>query len=908
LPQVARRRRLAVLAAYGTTALAAVALGTAFVVVAPAFSTGFRFLGQDHVLQALLVGSVVFWNVFALQDAVLVAVRKAIIVPVENAVFGVLKIALVVLLAFYGASHGVLAGWLVAMIVIVPPISWLLFGKLLRAPNHAVGTALALPLSQRGRVARYLGADYTASLLAQGCTTLLPVLVLATLGNVPSAYFYVAFTIGGTINALALALGTALVAEGAHDETALRGLARRALVWYSALLLPGILLLILAAPLLLSPFGTTYVEHATPVLRLLLVGCIPQTVVTVYLGIERVRGRAVRVLCTQALAFALLLAALALFVPRSGLEGVGLAWVVAWGLTSLATLPALLSVVGPGRRPAVLINLRVIKSRMRPLTSISAADLADAAAVLLSGGVVIMTLAGVGGVARVLVALAFVTVVPGWALVGRIGKLDGVGRAALAVGVSLALSAVGATTMAWLSAWHPIALLIVLAGGSTAVILGAWPLRRWRTRPSGHGDSGPAQPTWVGQVDISEPLHDLPVPSEHQPAYLQARLLVRRRGQPLGWVSRPVVDGVVQAEALSDAICVELHEPLHAHAQRDGSALDRSLAPARVGSDPYGPPPPSQGERISVVVCTRDRPDSLARALESLRRLRYPSFEVVVVDNAPSSEATANLFRSQFGCDARLRYVCEPRRGLACARNRGVAEARGQIVAFTDDDVIVDPDWLAGISGGFAVSDQVACVTGLIGPAELENEAQHYFDRRYRWGTAVRRRLFDLDEHEDESILFPYSAGLFGAGANFAFSRDFLLDIGGFDEILGPGTCARGGEDLDIFVRALKGGRALMYEPSAIVWHVHRASVDELRRQMYDYGAGFAAFATKYLLDSRTVREVLVRVPAGLWSLVGSWREPGMTTRIGLVEAAGMAAGSFRYLRARRLARQKKAT
>jgi O-antigen/teichoic acid export membrane protein len=354
LPQVLRRRRLVVLAAYATTGVVAVVLATAFVLIAPAVSPGFRFLGADHALQALLVGSVVLWNVFALQDAVLAGVRRPIFVPVENGVFGVLKIALLVVFATYGAgygaTHGVLAAWLIAMVAVLPPVSWLLFGRLLERPTGAAAEARALPLADRGRIARYLGGDYAATLLTQGCTSLLPVLVLATLGNAASAYFYVAFTIAGTLNAVALALGVSLVAEAAHDEAALAGLARRALAWWAALLVPAILVLIAGVPLLLRPFGAAYVEHATPVLQLLLAGCIPLTLVTVYLGMERVRGRAGRVLRTQALAFAVMLAALALLVPLRGLDGVGLAWIAAWAATSAAVLPALWQVVGPGRR------------------------------------------------------------------------------------------------------------------------------------------------------------------------------------------------------------------------------------------------------------------------------------------------------------------------------------------------------------------------------------------------------------------------------------------------------------------------------------------------------------------------------------------------------------------------------
>ena len=93
---------------------------------------------------------------------------------------------------------------------------------------------------------------------------------------------------------------------------------------------------------------------------------------------------------------------------------------------------------------------------------------------------------------------------------------------------------------------------------------------------------------------------------------------------------------------------------------------------------------------ISVVVCTRNRPQSLLATLRSLTAMSYRPFEVVVVDNAPSSEATREAVLAEYGGDPRVRYVREPRPGLSCARNRGIEEAAADIVAFTDDDVIVD--------------------------------------------------------------------------------------------------------------------------------------------------------------------------------------------------------------------------
>jgi GT2 family glycosyltransferase len=306
-----------------------------------------------------------------------------------------------------------------------------------------------------------------------------------------------------------------------------------------------------------------------------------------------------------------------------------------------------------------------------------------------------------------------------------------------------------------------------------------------------------------------------------------------------------------------------------------------------------------------VVICTRNRPESVMMALRGLAAAHYRLAEVLVVDNAPGSDATMNAVLAEFGDDPRFRYVREPRPGLSCARNRGVAEASGEIIAFTDDDVIIDPRWLDGILRGFRAVPGAGCVTGLIATAEIENEAQLYFHLRAGWGMLCERRIFDLTEHRDDSALYPYSAGIFGAGANFAIPRRVFKEVGGFDEALGAGTPTGGGEDLNMFVRVILGGYRLVYEPSAIVSHVHRASVSELSRQMFAYGTGCTAALTALAWENRQARrELPLKIGSGLLRMLNlSSRVRGNATLPGGLirrEVSGLLAGPALYLRGRR--------
>jgi GT2 family glycosyltransferase len=413
-----------------------------------------------------------------------------------------------------------------------------------------------------------------------------------------------------------------------------------------------------------------------------------------------------------------------------------------------------------------------------------------------------------------------------------------------------------------------------------------------------------ADPVLVGQVELSKGVGDIAAPARPGPPYAAVRLLVRLHGQPLGFVTLPLVDGRLAASAIAEQVSGQLRSPVNAHLVEDGLEPVASIMAAGVGAvrDPRCRRRPAGGRGgplVTVVVATRDRPQSLARCLRALAALTYAPFEVVVVDNAPSTRETLAVVQQRSGQDVRVRYVRELRPGVSCARNRGLGEARGELVAFTDDDVVVDPGWLDGVVRGFDRSPSVACVTGLVPSARLDTAEQRYFDRRVSWALGCTPRRYDRHGDLEASPLYPYTAGQFGTGANFAFRTAVLRNLGGFDEALGPGTPAAAGEDLDLFVRTILAGHAIAYEPAAVVWHHHRDELGQLRRQLFNYGVGLAAFATKYLSDRRTVHDVLVRLPGGFRHLRGIAKRverPAELSRTVLTaELLGLAWGPIAY-------------
>ena len=355
---------------------------------------------------------------------------------------------------------------------------------------------------------------------------------------------------------------------------------------------------------------------------------------------------------------------------------------------------------------------------------------------------------------------------------------------------------------------------------------------------------------WVGEVDVDELTRPgvgdvvLAAPEGHR----AARLLVRRGRAVLGFVEVPVVDGRIPLELLRSEVA--------------------ALATVVVPVEPIHLP------SVTVVLCTRDRPGHLRGALRSVLELDYPEFDVVVVDNAAATTETRDLVRTEFD-DPRVRYTAEPVAGLSSARNAGLAAATGEIVAFTDDDVIVDGQWLHGLASGFAQGEDVACVSGLVPSGELRTPVQRFFDDRVSWSQNTTTRVFRLDEPPVDLPLFPFSVGAFGTGANFALRRPVALLLGGFDTAFGVGTPTGGGEDLDVFTRVLLAGHALVVEPSALVWHRHRSDLGALRVQAKGYGTGLGAWLTKIALDPVTLRLALRRAPGAIRVLAAKRRVEG---------------------------------
>ncbi len=354
LPVSRGRERHLVLASYGVAACAAFLASGVFLLAAPQFSSQLRFLTDSGFLSLLFVAGVVVWVVFALQDAVLTGIRATLWVPVENLVFGVFKLALLIALASV-ATSGILVSWVGSMIVMLIPVNWLIFRRLL--PRTAVAEPDENMPAARTMV-RFVGGDYVGTLLSHSSTTALPLLVIALAGPEESAVFFIAWTLSAALDFIATGTASSFLVEGSAQQDAVDTYRRAATRRATLLLLPVVVGISFFAVPLLRVFGPEYVQARWAVVVLCL-AALPRLFLLLQLAHFRVQRRVATVVRLQALACALMLGTSAVVLH---LDGGSVAVAGCWLLTESVVLAAALV---SGRRH-VTVSAPLVPAPNRP--------------------------------------------------------------------------------------------------------------------------------------------------------------------------------------------------------------------------------------------------------------------------------------------------------------------------------------------------------------------------------------------------------------------------------------------------------------------------------------------------------------------------------------------------------------
>lgn len=238
-----------------------------------------------------------------------------------------------------------------------------------------------------------------------------------------------------------------------------------------------------------------------------------------------------------------------------------------------------------------------------------------------------------------------------------------------------------------------------------------------------------------------------------------------------------------------------------------------------------GDTPPLTAEHVSIVVCTRDRAAMLERSLKALLDAPPSAAEVIVVDSGSVSSQTARVAQ-EFG----VRYVRSDVPGLSIARNVGLQTSTRDIVVFTDDDCLVAADFLSPLIEPFS-SPRVGATTGHLRDIADTTELKP---------SLSAKTLTDVVDGLDA-----------GHGALMAFRRSVIMELGGFDPILGAGRHFGGAEDMDALCRILHANLDVVRVPDSVVQHVFTRDDGDFLRLNRAYGLGMGAMCSKWWRASR---------------------------------------------------------
>lgn len=272
------------------------------------------------------IGATMAWCVFVLQDSVLTGLRQTLWVPLENTIFSIVKIVLLLIFAQSLARYGLFASWTLALTVALLPTNFLIFRRLI--PKHAQATAGQVAPLAPAQMVKYVAADYIGALFWLISTTLLPVIVTQQAGATANAYFYLAWTMAYSLYLVSPNMGSSLIVEAATDQARLGPDSYRVFVHTARLLVPVVAIVIVGAPDLLRIFGSDYAVAGTTLLRLLALSAIPNIINALYISVARVQRRLSALVTVLAGLCLLVLTLSYMLLPIYGITGVGLAWLV----------------------------------------------------------------------------------------------------------------------------------------------------------------------------------------------------------------------------------------------------------------------------------------------------------------------------------------------------------------------------------------------------------------------------------------------------------------------------------------------------------------------------------------------------------------------------------------------------
>jgi O-antigen/teichoic acid export membrane protein len=349
LPQMgAMSARRLINTTYVVSTLTAVAGSVIFVTVLPRLSSEWRFIGDSAFFAVIFAVSVIVWEIFTLQDAALVGLQRPVAVPIENVVYSLAKLALLVIAVKVLGSTDVLFSWIIPLIFLIPGINWLIFRRCLkdRRPHD-----LTPPMRAR-QLARFASIDFGGVICSQITANALPLLVISVLGPAAAGSFYIASLITSGVASVGISFATGLMVEASAAPHRLPEITRGALKRCVLTMGPATLLLVFGARLILRVYGGDYIAKTATLFELLALTLLPFCIETVAYSLDRIAGKPIRSTLSQLAIAVISLGGSGLLFGRLGVNAVGVACLTADTAVALVRLPTVLTALR--RRPGAV--------------------------------------------------------------------------------------------------------------------------------------------------------------------------------------------------------------------------------------------------------------------------------------------------------------------------------------------------------------------------------------------------------------------------------------------------------------------------------------------------------------------------------------------------------------------------
>lgn len=336
IPRAGQMTRKLVGYAYVVSAIMALVISLIFILGYVIWAPAQSFLDGGWLFMLWFLFATITWCLFTVQDFVLTGLRQARWVPIKNVSFGIAKIVLLLLFAYWLPRHSVFASWTVTVPLLVLLVNLLIFRRLI--PRRIADTESQSILIAPRRIVKFVASDYLGALFWMIATLSLPLIVINGAGATANAYFYLAWMIAFQLHLIASNVAASLTVEGAMDEAKLDVYVRQVLIHIARVLLPLIIVVLIGAPYILRVFGEDYAAAGSTLLRLLALTALPYSINAVFMGRARVQNRIGRIVLLQGAVCILMLSSSHILLRRYGINGMGVAWLASQTLVAVVVL------------------------------------------------------------------------------------------------------------------------------------------------------------------------------------------------------------------------------------------------------------------------------------------------------------------------------------------------------------------------------------------------------------------------------------------------------------------------------------------------------------------------------------------------------------------------------------------